>query len=80
MDRLGAVWKQVSFERLVAIDYRYLLPIPEGMIATVYVGDLYWDEDGGGKRTIKADDCDCGGRIEGQQGLDCVENVMGSTH
>lgn len=38
VNRLGAVWEQLSYRnRLEA--HSYLLPIPEGMIATVYLVD-----------------------------------------
>lgn len=39
VNRLGAVWEQVSYRRTMAA-HRYLLPIPEGMIADVYLVDI----------------------------------------
>jgi hypothetical protein len=38
VDRLGAVWERVSYRARVATG-RYLLPIPEGMIAVVRLVD-----------------------------------------
>lgn len=38
VDRLGAVWERISCRTRIATD-RYLLPIPEGMIAVVRLVD-----------------------------------------
>jgi len=50
VNRLGAVWKQVSCRKRNATR-GHLLPIPEGMIATVGLVDRV-EVDRGGKRPV----------------------------